>query len=118
MVLTEEISKDLRDWRIELAWFLDVDTLSTSLLIPLYQRQRNVLNLTYWHAIILTHRPSVLSNFARLSQQDRRAGNEFPQMDESVQQCLTAAMKTVNTIDDITRGRQMYRAFWVRAKLL
>jgi hypothetical protein len=112
-VLTERISKDLSDWRVELARFLDADIFSTSLLIPIFQRQRNVLNLTYWHAIIITHRPFVLSNFTELSRKTRSAGNESSQIGESVQQCLVAAMNTVNTIDDITRNREMYRAFWV-----
>jgi hypothetical protein len=112
-VLTERISKDLSDWRVDSAPFLDAD-FSTSLLIPIFQRQQNVLNLTYWHAIILTHRPFVLSSFAGLSRKTRSAGNETSQVKESVQQCLMAAMNTVNSIDDITRNRQMSRAFWVR----
>ncbi|KIX01896.1 uncharacterized protein Z518_07835 [Rhinocladiella mackenziei CBS 650.93] len=114
-VLTERYSKDLSDWRAELARFLDADYFSTSLLIPIFQRQRNVLNLTYWHAIILTHRPFVLSNFARLSQQRRNAALEDPQTEKSEQQCLMAAMNTVNTIDDIIQNRQMFRAFWITA---
>ncbi|RYP75398.1 hypothetical protein DL770_007404 [Monosporascus sp. CRB-9-2] len=114
-VLTKRISKDLSDWRVELARFLDADVFSTSLLIPIFQRQRNVLSLTYWHAIILTHRPFLLRNFARLSQQGGSAGNGSPQTEESMQQCLMAAMNTVNTIDDITQNRQMFRAFWITA---
>ncbi|RYO92581.1 hypothetical protein DL766_008737 [Monosporascus sp. MC13-8B] len=114
-VRTQRISKDLSDWRVELARFLDADVFSTSLLIPIFQRQRNVLNLTYWHAIILTHRPFVLRDFARLSQQGGSACNENPQTEESMQQCLMAAMNTVNTIDDITKNRQMFRAFWITA---
>ncbi|KAF5007415.1 hypothetical protein FDECE_6263 [Fusarium decemcellulare] len=117
-VLTERISKDLSDWRVEFARFLDVDFFNTSLLVPIFQRQQNVLNLTYWHSIILTHRPFVLNNLARLSRHRRNAGDEEPddaQMVESIQQCLMAAMKTVNTIDHITQTRQMFRAFWITA---
>ncbi|KFX94207.1 hypothetical protein O988_06420 [Pseudogymnoascus sp. VKM F-3808] len=112
-VLTERISKELSDWRVELARFLDADIFSTSLLIPIFQRQRNVLNLTYWHAVILTHRPFVLSNFAGISRKTRSTGNETSQIEESVQQCLMAAMNTVNTIDDIARNHEMSRAFWI-----
>ncbi|KAL2823018.1 fungal-specific transcription factor domain-containing protein [Aspergillus granulosus] len=103
------ISKDLNDWRAELAWFLDADVLSASLIMPIFQRQRNVLNLTYWHSIILTHRPFVLSNFAYLSQQ----GSHRAQTEESVKQCLNAAMKTVHIIDEITQNRQLFRALWI-----
>ncbi|RFU23909.1 hypothetical protein B7463_g12431, partial [Scytalidium lignicola] len=95
VVLMERISKDLSDWRVELARFLDADIFSTSLLIPIFQRQRNVLNLTYWHAIILTHRPLVLNNFAELSRKARSSGNGASQIEESVQQCLMAAMNTI-----------------------
>lgn len=111
----KEISEDLSSWRADLARFLDVDIFSTSFLISIFQRQRNVLNLTYWHAVILTHRPSVLSNFARLSRQNRRkAGHEDARADESLRECLDVAMKTVNTINEITESRQLFRAFWVR----
>jgi hypothetical protein len=114
MILTEEISKDLSDWRVELARFLDADFFGSSLLIPIVQRQRNVLNLTYWHAIILTHRPFLLGNFARLSQQAGDSNHESLQTERSVQQCLMAAMNIVNTIDAATQSGQMFRAFWVR----
>ena len=33
-----------------------------------------------------------------------------------MQQCLLAAMNTVNTINDMTQNRQMFRAFWVRIR--
>ncbi|KAL2827585.1 fungal-specific transcription factor domain-containing protein [Aspergillus cavernicola] len=111
------ISRDLTDWRTELAWFLDADVPSASLIMPIFQRQRNVLNLTYWHSIILTHRPFVLSNFARLSQQDSprnpRHETHPAQTEESVRQCLNAAMKTVTIIDEITQNRQLFRALWI-----
>ncbi|KAL6236839.1 hypothetical protein BDW75DRAFT_238923 [Aspergillus navahoensis] len=114
----QAISKDLRAWRSELAWFLDAD------------RQRNVLNLTYWHSIILTHRPFVLGNFVRV--QDGRssmgscstAGSQVrvgsgtgivvaAQTQESIKQCLNAAMKIVDIIDDITQNRQLLRVLWI-----
>lgn len=112
-MVISEVSKELNNWRAELARFLYPDYLSSSLLIPIFQRQRNVLNLTYWHALILTYRPFVLSNFARESQHTHGVGNLDLQTEESVQQCLKAAMNTVDTIDAITRDHQMFRAFWV-----
>lgn len=109
------ISRDLNAWRTELAWFLDADVLSASLIMPIFQRQRNVLNLTYWHSVILTHRPFVLSNFARLAHGRAGAGsNSNSQTEESTKQCLHAAMKTVAIIDEITQNRQLFRALWVR----
>ncbi|KAI0023666.1 transcriptional regulatory protein GAL4 [Xylariomycetidae sp. FL0641] len=112
-VLTERVSKDLSDWRVEMARFLDADPFSTSLLLPIFQRQRNVLNLTYWHAIILTYRPIVLSNFTWHLQQGRNPNSNSAETEESVQQCLRAAMDTVKTVDSMTQNRQIFRAFWI-----
>ncbi|CRK23333.1 hypothetical protein BN1708_003627 [Verticillium longisporum] len=110
---TQSISQDLSDWRAELSRFLDADFFSTSLIVPIFQRQRNVLNLTYWHAIILTRRQCLLNNFAQISQQGRRPSNTNMQTKERIDECLVAAMDTMNTIDDMTQSGQMYHAFWV-----
>ncbi|KAL4886616.1 fungal-specific transcription factor domain-containing protein [Aspergillus karnatakaensis] len=111
------IHAELTTWRADLAWFLDADILSASLIMPIFQRQRNVLNLTYWHSIILAHRPFVLSDFARLSLQNGRenasGSANRQQTEESVRQCLNAAMKTVDIIDEITQNRQLFRALWI-----
>lgn len=111
--LTERIARDLSDWRVDLSRFLDADNFSTSLAVPIFQRQLNVLSLTYWHAIILTYRPLVLSSFARLSRKGATGAVEDVQTEESVRQCLMAAVNTVKRIDEITQTRQMFRAFWV-----
>ncbi|KAH9905029.1 transcriptional regulatory protein GAL4 [Xylariomycetidae sp. FL2044] len=116
-MMAERISKDLTEWRIEMARFLDADLFSTALLVPIFQRQRNVLNLTYWHAVILAHRPIVLSNFTRLLRRpDRNASivdGQGEEAEESLQQCLGAAMSTVKTVQDMTQNRQIFRAFWI-----
>ena len=118
-VVTAEISRSLTDWRADLDTFLDSENFNASLFLPIVQRQRNVLNLTYWHAIILTHRPFLLNN----SHGDRSANgslddnvsNEEAQTEQSVQQCLDSAMNTVRVINQMTQSRQMYRAFWIAA---
>ncbi|QGI69985.1 hypothetical protein CEK26_002318 [Fusarium fujikuroi] len=112
---TQLVSKALADWRAEFSQFLDADYFSTSFLVPIVQRQRNVLNLTYWHAIILTHRQAVLNNFARISRQNRRGSENDAATQESVQRCLEAAIQTVGLIDEMTDNGQMFRAFWVTA---
>ncbi|KAJ0418544.1 fungal-specific transcription factor domain-containing protein [Aspergillus carlsbadensis] len=104
------ISRDLSEWRADLAWFLDADVRGAALIMPIFQRQRNVLNLTFWHSIILTHRPFVLRDFARLAQIQ---GEHRLQTEESVKECLNAAMKTVRIIDEITQNRQLFRALWI-----
>ncbi|KAH8172182.1 fungal specific transcription factor domain-containing protein [Sarocladium implicatum] len=118
-LVTERISKDLSDWRVDLSQFLDMQDGSSSLLAPIFQRQRNVLNLTYWHAIILTYRPFVLNNLAQLARRGGVgatdvAGSDL-EIEESVKQCLVAAMSTVKTIDDIASGSNFFRSFWITA---
>ncbi|KAH6951699.1 fungal-specific transcription factor domain-containing protein [Fusarium avenaceum] len=112
---TQHISKDLAEWRSDHSQFLDADYFSTSFLAPIVQRQRNVLNMTYWHALILTHRQAVLNNFARISRQNRRGSENDSSTQESVQKCLEAAMDTVGLIENIVGNGQMFRAFWVTA---
>jgi hypothetical protein len=117
--LTAEISESLTDWRADLNTFLDSENFHASLFLPIVQRQRNVLNLTYWHAVILTHRPFLLNN----SYGDRTAEGSVDetsstgdaQAERSVQQCLGSAMNTVRVINQMTQSRQMYRAFWIAA---
>lgn len=113
--MTAKCSQDLRDWRAEMASFLDLDGVDITLLLPLYQRQRTVLNLAYWHAVILTHRPFLLSNFAQLQQNgnERRPSSHRAQTEASVGECLNAAMEIVGTVDELVESGQMYRAFWV-----
>lgn len=118
--LTAKCADDLQNWHAEMAKFLDPDGVSAALLLPIYQRQRNVLNLAYWHAKILTHRPFLLSNFARLQQngsRDRSSGHRA-QTETSVRECLEAAMHIVETVDELVQCQQMFRAFWVRRKAL
>lgn len=117
---TEEIHGKLVAWRSDLASFLETEDFNAGMFLPIVQRQRNVLNLTYWHAIILTHRPFLLNKFtaARQSRQARRDVNDDSCNDElqtrkSVEQCLVSAMYTVKIIDQMTQIRQMSRAFWV-----
>ncbi|KAM0247165.1 hypothetical protein ACHAP5_004244 [Fusarium lateritium] len=112
---TQRISKDLAEWRSDISQFLDADYFSTSFLAPIVQRQRNVLNMTYWHAIILTNRQAVLNSFARISRQNRRGSEIDASTQESVQKCLEAAMDTVALIENMVGTGQMFRAFWVTA---
>ncbi|KAM0304389.1 hypothetical protein ACHAPM_002477 [Fusarium culmorum] len=112
---TQRISQDLSDWRAEFSQFLDADYFSTSFLVPIVQRQRNVLNMTYWHAIILIHRQAVLNNFAKISRQNRKASVSDAATQESVQKCLQAAMNIVGLIDEMSEHGQMFRAFWQKS---
>ncbi|KZL75298.1 fungal specific transcription factor domain-containing protein [Colletotrichum tofieldiae] len=112
--LAAKYSQNLKHWRAEMSQFLD-DGVNTALLIPIFQRQRNVLNLAYWHAMILTHRPFLLSNFARLQRNGKARRRSVPhkdQTEESVHACLDAAMHVVDTVNDLIQAGQLFRAFW------
>ncbi|KAL5412374.1 hypothetical protein PMIN03_004316 [Paraphaeosphaeria minitans] len=107
--LAQKYTNDLTAWRQSNAHFLDTNNLPSSLLIPIYQRQRNVLNLAYYHAVLLVHRPFLLSNFAS------PVGDAHPAIEltckENLKHCLDAAMGIVRVVDDIAEN-QIFRAFW------
>ncbi|KJR82997.1 transcriptional activator protein acu-15 [Sporothrix schenckii 1099-18] len=143
-ILTAKHTDALRAWRqhdLSLARFLDADRVSASLLIPIFQRQRHVLNLAYWHALLLTHRPILLSNFAYLrqggsgssvgtgvgnggggnnsapdnfgsSQENARDPDVRAQAQASIQQCVGAAMHIIEIVDDLFQDGQLFRAYW------
>lgn len=115
VTLTAKYSMALKDWRAALSRFLDADGIDTSLMIPLFQRQRNVLNLAYWHAQILVYRPFLLSDFASLYTNDQRPRRlSFTSATEdNITACLDAAMKITRIVNDLNESGQMYQAFWV-----
>jgi hypothetical protein len=111
--LAAKYSKDLHEWRAPLSRFLDPEGVDSSLLIPLYQRQRNVLNLAYYHAVLLVHRPFLLSNFASLAHTDTRAGNlANTTTDKYIRELVEAAMGIAQIVDEMFQSSQIFRAFW------
>lgn len=107
-------SELLKSWRSEAAHFLDVERINSAMLIPIFYRQRNVLNFAYWHTMILTHRPFLLSSFARLQRNNNISEQPYKaQMDDSIQECLSAAMNIVDTVDALICEGMMFQAFWV-----
>ncbi|KAF2274656.1 uncharacterized protein EI97DRAFT_459936 [Westerdykella ornata] len=111
--LAAKYSTQLVEWRSRLSRFLDAEGIDSSLLLPLYQRQRNVLNLAYYHTMLLVHRPFLLSNFASLSNIGARPG-QVSNIDtsENITQCLDAALSIVRIVDEIFQSSQIFRAFW------
>jgi hypothetical protein len=117
--LALKYSTALHDWRRDLARFLDSDLVDTSLLIPLFQRQRNVLNFGYWHALLLVHRPFLLTNFSSLTERTARDMDirEQAEMDQNVEECLKAAASIVELVNELVQGHQLYRAYWVKPNI-
>ena len=115
MELSAKYTKDLDIWRAALSPFLDGTGFESSLLIPIYQRQRGVLNLAYYHAMLLIHRPFLLSDFANLTHittqpQPRRPSTAASSA--SITCCLDAAMNIVRVVDTVFASSNLFRAFW------
>jgi hypothetical protein len=112
--LAKKHHNELVHWREGIAQFLDVES---SLLNPLFQRQSNVLRLAYAHALLLIHRPFLLSNFENLTRQDSNSKINDVGAEVSVKECLKAAMNIVGIVNEICEVGQMFRAFWVSCKV-
>jgi hypothetical protein len=113
--LATRYSLKLKSWREQISGFLDSENANTALLIPIFRRQRNVLNLAYWHTMMLTHRPFLLRKFRELQSDGENSNNQSKgQIDENVWECLTAAMNIVKIVDNLAQAEQMFQAFWVR----
>src|SRR4051812_37446414 len=65
--LSSKYTAELHAWHNSLVGFLSGTAsearIDNQLLIPVYQRQRSVLNLAYHHALLLIHRPFLLRDF-------------------------------------------------------
>lgn len=111
--LSAKYTKDLDVWRAKLGPFLDAAGIESSLLIPIYQRQRGVLNLAYYHAMLLIHRPFLLSNFANLTGIRSHPSYRVPaDTSANIASCLDAAMNIVRVVDDVFTSSNLFRAFW------
>ncbi|KAJ4314718.1 hypothetical protein N0V94_006323 [Neodidymelliopsis sp. IMI 364377] len=111
--LSAKYTKDLDVWRAALGPFLDAAGIESSLLIPIYQRQRGVLNLAYYHAMLLIHRPFLLSNFANLTGIRSHPSYQAPaDTSANIASCLDAAMNIVRVVDDVFTSSNLFRAFW------
>jgi len=108
--LAKKHHSELIRWREGIAHFLDIEA---SLLNELFQRQSNVLRLAYAHALLLVHRPFLLTNFENLTRRDSNSKLNDSGAEGNVRQCLAAAMSIVAIVNDICEGGQMFRAFFV-----
>ncbi|KAI8931415.1 hypothetical protein NX059_011744 [Plenodomus lindquistii] len=117
--LSSKYTNDLHTWRSSLSRFLqdpvDGGGVESHLLIPIYQRQRSVLNLSYYHAILLIHRPFLLRDFASLTQMPTNpawANGAGVDTSANVTTCIEAAMNIVRVVDDVFTSSNLFRSFW------
>lgn len=117
LTLTSSYTMKLKQWYEEYDDFLDSRRINAALLLPIYQRQRNVLNLAYWHATILAHRPFML----RKLESNRQLGRDMSRnatiddhVDVHISLCIDAAMNICKLVTELIDANVMFKAFWVR----
>lgn len=120
--LSSKYTADLQTWRSALSPALllsgDAGGIDSHLLIPIYQRQRSVLNLAYHHAMLLIHRPFLLRDFASLTHMPTHptwcstSGSGPIDTSANVSACLEAAMNIVRVVDDVFTSSNLFRSFW------
>jgi len=103
----------LEEWRNDIPKFLNADSDGSTPLIPIFQRQRDVLNLAYWHALVLVHRPLFLRNFTNIQHSDQEASSDRAQIKENIGHGLNAAMHIVDKVNAMFCSGLMFRSFWV-----
>ncbi|KAH8726452.1 fungal-specific transcription factor domain-containing protein [Phaeosphaeriaceae sp. PMI808] len=116
--LSSKYTSELHTWRSSLSRFLNDDegrSIDSHLLIPIYQRQRSVLHISYCHTMLLIHRPFLLSNFASLTHMPTHstfAPNASIDTSANIASCLEAAMSIVRDVDDVFTSSNLFRSFW------
>ncbi|KAL4918622.1 hypothetical protein BDW62DRAFT_217568 [Aspergillus aurantiobrunneus] len=102
---------ELAQWRNELSAFVDLP--SVDMLMLTYQRQYTVLNLAFYHAQILLHRPFILRDFKNLALPASDETNHLSQsVNQNISHCLEAAMKITKILRDLCENGRMYHTFW------
>lgn len=105
----EELGEEVETWRKELPAFLNPDQVDARLLTSLFQRQNNMLNLAYGHALILIFRPCLFNDF---KQKSTLKVNEA-QVNANVRHCLTGAMTIATVVNQMVECDKFYPTSWV-----
>ena len=115
ITFAEMYSRHIKEWRHDIPGFLQVNSKHPPPLIPIFQRQRDVLNFIYWHALILLLRPLLLKNFTQLEHESPRAIDENykSRIEDCVSLCLEAAVCIVDRVEQMFESGRMFRSFWV-----
>ncbi|KAL3445820.1 fungal-specific transcription factor domain-containing protein [Aspergillus insuetus] len=109
--LAMQYSKMVQEWRGTLPSFLSLNTPESIPLIAIFQRQRDVLNISYWHALIIIYRPLLLRKFA-LVQRGRDDTLTDLDIESSINECLVAALRIIEKVEEMFKSRMMFRSFW------
>lgn len=104
LAAAHQLGAELRQWRAALPPFLGA--INPSSLIPSFRRQAMALRMSYSHAVMLAHRPFLLKNTARHSEDLRRLARD------SITECIKAAQSVLDAVDRMAREGRLFHAFW------
>jgi hypothetical protein len=113
--LAQKYSQRLREWRKNIPDFLQTNDQVSAPLVPIFQRQRDVLNVNYWHAVIIVLRPLLLRDFSQFQQGTTRARTnvQTSQIRASVTDCVAAAINLVKIVDEMFQTGDLFPSLWV-----
>ncbi|RWA05712.1 hypothetical protein EKO27_g9397 [Xylaria grammica] len=101
-----ELGTKVDAWKRDLPAFLNADKVDSKLLVPLFQRQSNILGLASAHVRILIYRPCLFSDY------DKSLGTLSQATEDNVAKCVNAAMDIVTVVDRMIESAQFYAASW------
>jgi len=104
--ITRELGSEVEAWRQELPAFLDPEKVDSRMLIPLFQRQSNLLSLAHGHAEILIFRPCLFNDFHTFD------GGATDEVRNNFKRCINAAMTMVDVVDKMVQAGQFYAGSW------
>jgi hypothetical protein len=104
LAASHRLGAELRQWKASLPPFLGA--INPSSLIPSFRRQAVALKLSYCHAVMLAHRPFLLKNTFRNSEEMRALAKE------SLTECISAAQSVLDAVDRMARESRIFHAFW------
>lgn len=76
-------------------------------LTPIFCRQATALTLAYCHAIMHANRPFLLG-----AENMGTEGDGHTPLDESVEECLSAARTALETVDSMSRDNSLFYSLW------
>ncbi|KAH6629749.1 fungal-specific transcription factor domain-containing protein [Boeremia exigua] len=104
LAAAHRLGAELRQWKASLPPFLGA--INPSSLIPSFRRQAMALRMSYSHAVMLAHRPFLLKNTHRHSEDLRRLARD------SITECIKAAQSVLEAVDRMAREGRLFHAFW------
>ncbi|KAK1655067.1 fungal-specific transcription factor domain-containing protein [Colletotrichum phormii] len=117
LAFATRFNRDLSEWRDLISYLLDTAGPS-ALDVKLVLRQRDVLQLAYWHAQILVHRPFLLKSLSSISDSGHEEGTEILRLRHeeirmNLQLCVDAAIEITKHIHLINDAGELYSTLFV-----